>query len=410
MILINDDRKQLISLKFIRNMLNLTMNEFAAHCGVDISLISKMESGETQYGFKYKKKLLSLANIDIVDGDKDIYRIKINDCLKTLLYRDSSATANKLERNYSDQLFSSMYFLDYYLLCKITEVGTRSDPFISKLENDKFETIILKLGDCPKDTTMLIDIYFMYKFMLYGEGTSISDTTQKYRNIDMYSHFILYLLFLSNVMDFKYNVSDTTPIKLAMHYKNIFPNARSKQIIALARSCIWLTYPSSSNYKKFIKSQKYYIEICNDSLKPVNFNAIISCNFAQSEYYELIENAEKYSHFLENQQNYSIAHVYFMCTIAAYKINNDRLYKKYFNILKTKYSGSDSKYLIEIAEKYPKGRSIKRPVERQINRIFNIWRSQNILLLLLEYYKIYDVTEFEVVRNFLSKYPDFKLF
>lgn len=410
MILINDDKKELVSLKFIRNMLDISMNDFSAAFDVDISMISKIESGDCKYLPKYKEYLLNSANISTITTDTNIYYIEINDILHTLLYKDTISIIPELEKIDFDLVFNSKYFLDFYLICKIISVSTYSCSIITKLENDKLDPILERIKECSPDTRMLINIYFTYKRTMYGDQKRLNEIASQYSNIDKYSHYILYLIFLNNSINLKQDMDDKKIAELALFYKNNNPKRRSWQIIALSRLITWLITPNDTNYRKAIISQRKYVNVCADNLKSANFYSIISYNFIQGEFEELIENMNHFGcEVTDNFINIS-SHLYFMCTVASYKINDDRLYKLYLNKLKINTKNTDSKYLIEIAEKYPLQKSIKRPLERQINKIFHNRGPVNIFILMLEYNKIYNIGEFNRVQDFMAKYPAFKLF
>ncbi len=410
MILLDDDRKESLSLKFIRNMLNMSIYDFANECDVDSSLISKMESANIRYLFKYKKVLLKHIGIKNACDNRDIYFNEINEVLNIFLYKDSISALNELKYLNLDLIFSSKYFLDFYLLAKIISVSTFSRVLTDKLENDKFESIILKMKDYPSDTNMLINIYLLYKHIFFGCSVFHDEIYQQYKNIGLYSHYVLYLMLIDQSANLIYDEKSAIPARLALHYKNIVPNRRSRQIISIVRSINWLKNPSTINYKKLISSQRKYCIVCAENLKAINLYSIISINFISGAYDSVIINMNEFSNHFDNDCDGFGEHLFFMAAISAHKINDQQNYKLYLNRLKNRSPKNDVKYIIEIVEKYPIGKSIKRPIERQIKKLFSNRKPINILMILLEYNKLYDISEFDDVRNFLTNHPQFKLF
>ncbi len=410
MILIDDDKKEPLSLKFIRNMLNLSIYDFAGKCGIDSSLVSKMENGTTTYYFKYKKILFSLVGISNIVNDKNIYYSDIDDVLNKLLYQNTVVSAQKLENIDFDYAVNSKYFLDYYLIGKIISISSHKNSFMGKFDNDKFDSIILKLKNCTRDTEMLINIYLIYKEIQLGSTTLLKMFANKYNIIDKYSHYTHYILFLESIISLKYPFYSNNAAELAFQYKNFLPNVRSRQIISLARTDNWLKNPSIINYKKLINSQKLFVKLCDNEKRRNNFYTVISFNFIQEEYQELIKNMDKNIDLFDTCSRDIGEHLFFMCAIASYKLGNFSRFKLYLGKLKSIYEDSDAKYLVEMVEKYPTGKSIKRATERQIKKIFKSRRPANILILLLEYNKVYDVSQFECVRYFLEEHPNYRLF
>ncbi len=410
MILINDNKKELLSLKFIRNLLNLSIYDFASYCRVDSSLISKMESGKIKYLFKYKEVLLSLAGVDTTIDNKEILYDDVNDALTALLYKNNIILSKMVQSIDFNSVICSKYFLDYFLISKITSMGVFSHSISEKFNTDKLDSILLKIKDSPRDTEMLISIYFIYKELQSGKSSLLENIANNYNKVDKYSHFVLYLQFLDSIGNMRLSLQGVSPMQLAFYYKNITPNLRARQIISVTRALKWLLNPTSNNFSKLIASQNLYTNMCDQNQNRNNRYTIIGYQFIQGHYTKIISYMKDNSNIFNGHCENISAPLYFMCCIASLKIGDTNQYKNYLNILKNRCSKDDVKYLVEIAIKYPTGKSIKRPMERQINKIFSNRKPINILILLLEYYKIYDISEFESVKNFLAEHPDFKLF
>ncbi len=410
MILVDNRNKELISLKFIRNMLNLSMTDFSEICDVDRTLISKMESGTSKYNHRYKKQLLEYLGCNNITSNSSIYYDEVSEIINALLFKNISFSLTLVEKLDFELILNSMYFIDFYLVTKIIEVATFSNPIFECLESKKFEAIILKIKNPPEDTQMLIDIYFIYKNMQNSKTMKSNSITEKYNAVDSYSHFILYLDFLNRVVSLNYIKYSMHVVPLIYKYKNIHPNLRSRQIIALNRVIAWLLAPSKNNYRKLTNSYKNFIRICESTVKTTHLYSICSCNFISGNHYELFDNIANFNELDIDDTDLKFYNFCFIVSISAVKTSDHSLRYKYLTKLKNLPNKKYANHLIEIIEKYSSGKCIKRPIERQLNKVFNNERPLNILITLLEFNKLYDVTEFERVKNFLAEHPDFKLF